>query len=154
MKKSMVALALLTAIAQQPLLAADKAPAKKPGCASASGAAAEAEQGLRFVTDVMVVSSACQDTIYAEFRLRNQKVIQDYQKTMITHMHGTKNFDTWNTSLANKASQQRAGRATAQICQDSAEMMKLAKSFDEKAFRQYAASQAQTAGAQNASCAK
>jgi hypothetical protein len=158
MKKWIVAAMLLAAATQQPLLAADKAPdkapAKKAACAPASAAAAEAEHGIRFMTDVMVVSSACQDTIYGEFRNRNQKVILAYQKTLITHMHGNKNFDAWNTSLANKASQKYAGRPTQLICQDAAEMMKLAKSFDEKGFRQYAASQAQTAGVQPASCSK
>ena len=150
--------AMLLAAAAQPLLAADKAekaPAKKAAaCAPASAAAAEAEHGIRFMTDVMVVSSACQDTVYGEFRNRNQKVILAYQKTLITHMHGNKNFDAWNTSLANKASQKYAGRPTQLICQDAAEMMKLAKSFDEKGFRQYAAGQAQTAGVQPASCSK
>src|SRR5215471_4189292 len=154
MKKWIIAAALFAAAAQQPLLAADKAPAKKPACAGTSGAAAEAEQGIRFMTDVMVVSSACQDTIYGEFKARNQKVIMDYQKTMITYMKGNKNFDAWNTTLANKASQKYAGRPTQLICQDAAEMMKLAKSFDEKGFRQYAATQAQSAVAQTTSCAK
>ena len=44
--------------------------------------------GDSFLTDVMMVSSTCQDTIYAEFRLRNREAILAYQKAMIAHFHG------------------------------------------------------------------
>ena len=149
MKRLVLIAALGTALLQQPGWAAEKARAAKADCYTEN--AIEAEQAIRFLTDVMVISSTCQDTVYAEFRLRNQEPIRAYQKTMITHFHGNKAFDTWNTSLANQYSQKRAGLPTAQICEQAAELMKTAKGLDPQTFRQYAVAQVQTA---NAACAK
>jgi hypothetical protein len=152
MKRLMVAAALVAAVMQPAWAAGAKSRGAKANCYSP--AAIEAEQAIRFMTDVMVVSSACQDTIYAEFRLRNREPILAYQKALITHFHGTKNFDAWNTTLANQASQKHAGLPTAQICEKDAEMMKTAKTLDPQSFRKYAAAQAQAAGAQYAKCSK
>lgn len=150
MKKFMVVAVLIAAAGLQSAWAAEK----KKAAASCPAAVAEAEQAIRFMTDVMVVSSACQDTIYAEFRLRNQEPIRAYQKTMIAHFHGNKGFDTWDTALANQYSQKRAGLPTAQICQQAADLMKTAQGLDPQGFRRYAAAQAQTPGVQTASCAR
>ncbi len=136
------------------MLAAASQPAAWAAGNCYSPSAIEAEEAIRFLTDVMVVSSACQDTIYAQFRLRNQTAIVAYQKAMITHFHGAKAFDSWNTSLANKSSQKHAGLPTAQICQQAAEMMRTATSLDTKGFRQYAANQAKTVGANYPKCGK
>jgi hypothetical protein len=149
----MVAAALVAAVAQQPAWAAGaKSSGASANCYSPS--AIEAEQAIRFMTDVMVVSSACQDTIYAEFRLRNREPILAYQKAMMAHFHGAKNFDAWNTTLANQSAQRQAGLPTAEICQKAAEMMQRAKTLEPQSFRQYAAAQAQAAGAQYAKCSK
>jgi hypothetical protein len=144
MKKLLVAAALVAVAGLQPAGAAEKKKAAAPGCPAA---VAEAEQAIRFMTDVMVVSSTCQDTIYAEFRLRNQEPIRAYQKTLVGHFHGNKGFDSWNTSLANQYSQKRAGLPSAQVCDQAAELMKTAKGLDPQTFRQYAVAQVQTAGA-------
>jgi len=149
MKKLVVMTALIAAIGLQPGLAAEKKAARS-SCPSASEA--EAEQAIRFMTDVMVVSSTCQDTIYAEFRLRNQEPIRAYQKAMITHFHGNKAFDTWNTSLANQYAAKRAGLPSAQICQETAELMKTAQTLDPAGFRKYAVAQA--AATQTPGCGK
>ena len=146
MKKLVLAAAgLLAATAQQPAWSASAGSCYSP-------AAIEAEQALRFMTELMVVSSACQDPTYAEFRLRNKDAIVSYQKAMITHFHGNKEFDSWNTSLANKTAQRSAGQPTAQICATAAELLAKGKSFDTKAFRQYAATQAASSGEQYAKC--
>lgn len=147
-KLVLTAVAVLATAALQPSLAAEK---KKAAAHSAcpSAAVAEAEQAIRFMTDVMVVSSACQDTVYAEFRLRNQEAIRAYQKTMITHFHGNKGFDSWDTSLANQAAQKHTGLPTAEICQKDAELLKTAQGLDPAGFRRYAQTQAQ---AQTVSC--
>jgi len=143
MKTAVMIAALIAAAALQPGMAAEKKAAEKKPAHSAcpSAAAAEAEQGIRFMTDVMVVSSACQDTVYAEFRLRNQEAIRAYQKTMIAHFHGNKGFDTWNTTLANQASQKHTGLPTAEICQKDAELLKTAQGLDPAGFRHYAQTQ-------------
>ncbi len=92
--------ALVAAVAAQPGWAASK-------CASRSEG--EAEAAIRYVTDLMVVSSVCQDTVYAEFRLRNQAQIVAYQKALMAHFHGAAGFDRWNTALANQAAQKQNG---------------------------------------------
>ena len=151
MKKAvLVAVLAAAAIAAQPGWAA----AKKKGPPKCSPAVAEAEQAVRFMTDLMVVSSECQDTVYAEFRLRNQVPIRAYQKTLISHFHGNRQFDTWNTSLANQYSQKRAGIPTAQICQQAADLLKTAQTLDPEGFRHYARTQAETPGMQTAVCAR
>ena len=86
MKRLVVIAALGAAMAQQPGWTAEKSRAAKVECYSQS--AIEAEQAIRFLTDVMVVSSTCQDTVYAEFRLRNRDAIMAYQKAMIAHFQG------------------------------------------------------------------
>jgi hypothetical protein len=114
--------------------------------------AIEAEQAIRYITDVMVASSACQNTTYAEFRLRNRDAIVAYQNAMIAHMHGAPAFDRWNTALANYAAQKQAAVNLGVFCQQSDTLMKQAKALDPAAFRAYVASQAAAAGAQYSKC--
>lgn len=142
MKIFTLGVALVALTAGQATMAAGKKPAAKPGGAC-SAAVAEAEQGIRFMTDVMVVSSACQDTVYAEFKLRNQEPIRAYQKTLIAHFHGNKGFDTWDTALANQAAQKHTGLPTAEICQKDAVLLKTAQGLDPMGYRKYAAAQVQ-----------
>jgi hypothetical protein len=117
-----------------------------------SQSAIEAEQAIRYITDLMVVSSACRDTTYARFRLRNRDAIVHYQKAMIAHLHGTAAFDRWNTALANVAAQKQAGLTTAQVCQQQATLLKRASMQDPKAFRAYAAAQAASAASHYTKC--
>ena len=148
MKKMVLIAALVAASAAQPGWAAGKAASN---CAAPS--AMEAEMAIRFMTDLMVVSSVCQDTIYAQFRLRNKDAIMAYQKALIARFHGAAGFDRWNTSLANQASQKQAGLRAAQVCEQSAPLLKQASALDPKGFRAYAAAQA-SASAQSAKCGK
>lgn len=109
-----------------------------------SPADSEAEQAVLFQTNLMVISSACRDTVYGEFRARNKDAIVRYQNAMIEHFRhtGARNaksaFDTWQTSLANEIAQKQALTPTAQFCQQSAEMLKLASTLDQKGFHDYA----------------
>jgi len=104
----------------------------------------EAEQALLFQTNLMVISSACRDTVYGEFRARNKDAIIRYQNAMIDHFRrtGARNpksaFDAWQTSLANEAARKQAVIPTAQFCQQSAEMLKLASTLDTRTFHDYA----------------
>src|SRR5207237_5571023 len=120
MKRLILVAALGTALVQQPGWAAEKGRAAKADCYTEN--AIEAEQAIRFLTDVMVVSSTCQDTVYAEFRLRNRDPILAYQKAMIAHFHGAPAFDSWNTSLANQAASKRAGQPSTLVCQQAADL--------------------------------
>jgi len=152
MKKFALIAALVVAASSlaQPGWAAEK----KKGGTCYSAAAIEAEQAIRYVTDLMVISTACQDTAYAEFRLRNRDAIVAYQKAMITHFRGAPAFDRWNTSIANQAAHKQMMMAPAVFCQQGEVVRKQASTLDMNAFRAYVAQQAAAASAQYAKCGK
>ena len=149
MKKVVLAAAMLVA-------SVASAPAADRDCYSPGDI--EAEQALLFQTNLMVISSACRDTVYGEFRARNKDAIVRYQNAMIEHFRrtGARNpkgaFDTWQTSLANEAARKQAVVPTAQFCQQSAEMLKLASTLDTKTFHDYAIAHA--ADGVHPSCSK
>jgi hypothetical protein len=152
-KKTILFAAILAVAAQQPGWA-KKSATHKSGASCYTQSALEAEQAIRFVTDVMVASSACQNTTYAEFRLRNRDPIVAYQKAMITHFHGNAGFDRWNTTLANEAAQKEAVEPTAVFCQKAVPMFQQAGALDPQGFRAYAASQAAAMRAQYTVCGR
>jgi hypothetical protein len=135
MKKLVMAVAVLAAASAVTASAADR------NCYSPGDI--EAEQALLFQTNLMVISSACRNTIYGEFRLRNKDAILRYQNAMIDHFRrtGARNpksaFDAWETSLANEAARKQAIIPTGQFCEQSAEMLKLASTLDVKGFHDY-----------------
>lgn len=122
------------------------------GCYSA--AAIEAEQGMRFLINLMVVSTACRDQSYGLFQQRNKATVLMYQKAMITQLHGNAAYDRWDTALANEFASKQAGKSGPQACQESAEIIKTASAMDDKGFRAYAASLAANAKAQYRICGK
>ena len=138
MKKIVLIAALLAATALQPGWAAEKA--KTAACPPAG--AREAEAAIRYMTDLMIVSSTCQDTVYGEFRARNRDAIMGYQKAMAAHLRGNAAFDKWNTSLANQAAQKNAGNQ--QLCVQSAALLQQAKAMDARGFKAYAVQAAST----------
>ena len=152
MKKVVLAAALFAAASFQGASAADKQ------CYSAADV--EAEQAILFQTNVMVISSACKDTIYGEFRARNKDAIIRYQKAMIDHFRraGSRNaqseFDHWNTSLANEISLKQGALPMAQVCQQAGEMLKLASTLDEKGLHDYAVAHATTVADSHPRCTK
>ncbi|HVC57555.1 MAG TPA: hypothetical protein VND95_16505 [Stellaceae bacterium] len=152
MKRVVLIAALLAAtLAAQPGWAAHKSHAVRRHCGPSS--ATEAEAGIRYMTDLMVVSSVCGDTVYAEFRLRNRDAIIAYQKALIRRFRGTAGFDHWNTVLANEVSQRQASVPPALFCQQSQPLLKQASALDARGFRAYAAAQA-AAAAPTATCRK
>ena len=152
MRKLVLAAVLLAAGSSQSVSAADKQ------CYSAADV--EAEQAILFQTNVMVISSACKDTVYGEFRARNKDAIIHYQKAMIDHFHraGSRNaqsdFDRWNTSLANEISLKQGTLPMAQICQQAAETLKLASTLDAKGLHDYAVGKATSAADSHPRCTK
>jgi len=112
-----------------------------------SQAAVEAEQGLRFLINLMVASTACRDQTYGLFQQRNQDTVRAYQKAMIAQLHGNAAYDRWDTALANEAAMKQAGKTAPQSCQEAADLIKTASAMDDKGFRAYAAQQAAAAAA-------
>jgi hypothetical protein len=151
MKKLVLAAALLAAGSMQGVSAADKQ------CYSAADV--EAEQAILLQTNLMVISSACKDTAYGEFRARNAGAIIRYQKAMIDHFRraGSRNaqseFDRWNTSLANEIALKQGALPMAQVCQQ-AEILKLASTLDEKGLHDYAVAHATTVADSHPKCTK
>ena len=152
MRKVVLAAALFAAASLQGASAADKQ------CYSAADV--EAEQAILLQTNVMVISSACKDTVYGEFRARNKDAIIRYQKAMIKHFRraGSRNaqsdFDRWNTSLANEISLKQGALPMGQVCQQATEMMKLASTLDEKGLHDYAVAKATSAADSHPRCTK
>lgn len=97
-----------------------------------------------------------QNTVYGEFRARNKDAIIRYQKAMIDHFRrtGSRNaqseFDRWNTSLANQISLKLTGA----VCQQAAEVEKLASTLDAKGLHDYAVAQATSAADTHPKCVK
>jgi hypothetical protein len=145
MKKFVVA-----AMAAALLLPAGVAGAADGKCYSP--AAVEAEQALRFLTDVMIASTECHDQTYGLFQQRNKDAVIAYQKAMIAHFHSTAAFDSWDTAVANEASMKHVGQSMTQACQQTADIIKTAAALDAKGFRAYAASLAASAKGQYQLC--
>lgn len=108
----------------------------------------EAEQAIVFQTNLMVVSSACRDTVYGMFRARNKDAIIRYQKIMINHFRregyrdAQGRFNSWNTSLANEIALKQGATPTTVVCQQAANMLKMASALDTKGLHDYAVAQA------------
>lgn len=148
-KKAILFAAVVGLAAQQPGWAKGKS-----STVCYTPTAVEAEQAIRFMTDVMVASSACQNTTYAEFRLRNRDPIIAYQKALIAHFHGNAGFDRWNTTLANEAAQKEGAITTTQFCEQAKPIFQQASTLDPPGFRAYAASQAAAMRAQYTVCGR
>jgi hypothetical protein len=119
-----------------------------------SPAAIEAEQGMRFLINLMVASTACRDQTYGLFQQRNADTVRAYQKAMIAQLHGNAAYDRWDTALANEAALKQAGKSSPQSCQEAADLIKTATAMDNKGFRAYAASLAASNKAQYHTCGK
>jgi hypothetical protein len=138
------------------LAAAMLLPAGVAGAADGcySPAAIEAEQGMRFLINLMVASTACRDQTYGLFQQRNKNTVLFYQKAMIAHFHGSAAYDRWDTAMANEFAMKQAGKTAPQSCQEAADLIKTATAMDDKGFRAYAASLAATARSQYHTCGK
>ena len=149
-KKLVLAAVFLAAAAHQPGWAAGKS---KADCYSQK--AIEAEEAIRFMTDIMVSSSACQNTAaYADFRVHNRDAILEYQKALIAHFHGKDGFDRWNTSLANTAAQKQGAMPAVQFCEQAKTALQQAGALTPATFRAYAVQQAIKEGPQFNKCGK
>ena len=152
MRKGVLAVAVCAVASLQAASAAER------GCYSATDQ--EAEQAIVFQTNLMVVSSACRDEVYGEFRARNKDAIIRYQKIMINHFRraGYRNaqgqFDSWNTSLANEIALKQGVIPTAQVCQQAAAMLKMASTLDSQGLHNYAVAQASSPAETHPRCTR
>lgn len=105
----------------------------------------EADQAMRFQTELMVLSDTCGGDIYRDFTLHNREQIVVYQHQLIEHYRRTgarrpqASLDSFLTRIANELALQD-GRETRQaVCGRSADFLAQAAALDKEQFRQRAA---------------
>jgi hypothetical protein len=111
---------------------------KKPDGPCYSKAEFDAEQGIRFHTELMVMSLTCQDmaasgqNLFADYKrvtLNLRDPLLEWEKALIGYYRkvGTRNptrsFDNFRTSVANEASQRIAAVTTPIYCEASVPMI-------------------------------
>ena len=122
-----------------------------------SQTAIQAEQAIRYITDAHAASSACQNTTYAEFRLRKPARIRRLPaKALISHFHGEPAFAT-DGHRARQYRRPEAGHVNpggfcAAEIRDADEACQKALDFDPRLRAHAYASQAAAAAAQYAEC--
>jgi hypothetical protein len=109
----------------------------------------EAEMGVRFQAQLMVLSDICRDATYGSFTQRTRDAIMAYQRQMIDHFkragerRADITFENYMTRIANQESIASGQLSTGQICQPSNPLAVTANSIGSpKEFRAYATSQA------------
>lgn len=132
---------LFTALLLSPVLPEAATPCFKP-------AEIEAEQAIRFQTELMVLSDSCDADIYPRFTQRNRRAIAAYQQLMIEHFrrlgsgHAEASFDSYMTKLANEVSLRNGREPLATLCGNAGAFLASADHFGENDFRRYVAEQA------------
>ena len=111
----------------------------------------EADQAVRFQTQLMVASNSCGSQSYTEFTHRNASTLAAYQQKMIGYFRRVSGrgadsaFDRFITSLANKEALS-AGRETVSVlCTRSADLLSKGQTFGRDDFVHYVAQQAAAA---------
>lgn len=108
----------------------------------------EADQAVRFQTQLMVLSDSCGSTSYSQFTHRNASTLAAYQEKMIGYFRritgrgADSAFDRFITSLANKTALDAGKEPIASLCSRSAEFLTKAQGFDREQFVHYVAEQA------------
>ena len=121
-------------------------------------AEAEAEQAIRFQTELMVVSETCHEQIYPHFLHRNRIALAEYQKRMIERYRRTgaarpkANLDTYMTGLANETALRVSAEPVEVLCREQADFLATADALDVKKFRRYIAKQAVERDAEHRRC--
>ena len=101
----------------------------------------EAEQAIRFKTDLMVVSELCRDGSYMSFLRRNADAVRRYQQQMIEvftrsgNRNGVDAFDRFETKLANEAMLRHAKVPTEVLCAEKKGFLRSSSNLDADAFR-------------------
>ena len=111
----------------------------------------EADQAVRFQTQLMVVSDSCGSQSYSEFTHRNASSLAAYQQKMIGYYRRVSGrgadsaFDRFITSLANQMALSAGKEPVTALCTRSANLLSQGHTFDRNAFEHYVAQQAAAA---------
>src|SRR5579885_620404 len=147
MRRSIVAGALVCLIAGSAQAASHQACYSPPDI--------EAEQAVRFQTQLMVLSDLCRDPSYTNFSQRVHDALSAYQRQLVDHFRRTgagaaeRALDTFMTRLANEFSLASGRQTLTEVCKGSAaQMIATANSLNSSAdFRHYIAAQAVSSSA-------
>jgi hypothetical protein len=108
----------------------------------------EAEQAIRYQTELMVVSDTCGAQTYTHFARRNRDLLVEYQHQVIERFRrsGTARaearFDSYMTKLANEVSLRAGRQPLAAMCQNAAPFLATADQLGKDDFRRFVAEQA------------
>ena len=115
-------------------------------------------------SELMVATLSCKDArITAHYNIfvsRFRPALRDNARVLKAYFRrlygsaGQHKLDDFITRLANEASNRQLAVSTAQLCQQSVPLEKLAASLDPRGFRRYAMAQAATAPGSHPRCAR
>lgn len=120
----------------------------------------EADQAVRFQTQLMVVSDSCGSQSYSEFTHRNASTLAAYQKKMIEYFRRVSGrgadsaFDRFITSLANQMALSAGKETVSALCTRSADLLSKGQTFGKDDFVHYVAQQAEAARGTYPTCKK
>lgn len=109
---------------------------------------AEADQAVRFQTELMVVSDTCGAQTYTRFARRNRDILVQYQEQVIARFrragseHAEAQFDAYLTRLANEVSLRVGGEPVAEMCRNAQPLLATADTLAGDSLRHYIAEQA------------
>jgi hypothetical protein len=118
----------------------------------------EAEQAIRYQTELMVLSDTCGAQTYTHFARRNRDALVDYQHQVIERFrrsgtpHAEARFDSYMTKLANEVSLRAGRQPLAAMCQEAVPFLAKADQLGRDEFRRLIAEQAAQHRSEYRSC--
>ena len=103
----------------------------------------EADQAVRFQTQLMVVSDSCGSQSYTEFTHRNASTLAAYQQKMIGYFRRVSGrgadsaFDRFITALANQMALSAGKETVSALCTRSADLLSKGQTFGRDDFVHY-----------------
>jgi hypothetical protein len=105
----------------------------------------EAEQAIRYQTELMVLSDTCNVDYYRDFTVRNRDLIVQYQHQLIDHYRRAgvaspaASLDKFLTQIANELSMRSGEEQRPVVCARSADFLAQASKIDGPEFKSHVA---------------
>jgi hypothetical protein len=128
------------------LLIAGDAQAASRACFSPSEI--EADQAIRYHTELMVASETCKDRAYSDFNAHNSPSVVAYQENMKAHFrHSSRGgaesaLQSYLTHLANEVALNAARQPADKFCSGEAALLQAAHTVGKEEFRRIVAQRA------------
>src|ERR1700689_3142294 len=104
---------------------------------------AEADQAIRYTTQIMVISDTCRDETYGRFALRNRTELLEYQRALMEHYRRSdgKRAQATLDSLMPRPANEKALETSAQninsVCAVAVDFLATADKLAGEDFRKY-----------------